>query len=267
MKLPYYTYGSFAICYEPNSERPGSAWMAYMNARVAGLFLLVLLEYPNGKGVVRAKSRGLDIGLHWSGVGAVPLISPRQDETSEPLLYAGWMAGHYQCKDAMRGRNDDRVTSGIRARGRDDLRHQPKKRGTSKDVLESLDQRVAGVETSMAELKNQVEGLEGLDSNFMSMRDDFRVALNTLSGELMFFEGLQADMALCKRSLVSGGGNTNHGLKIDVPKPSPFMGKQEARAVDDFLWEIEQYLKCVNVVDDASKIKMATRYLKDTAAL
>ncbi|GJW36793.1 hypothetical protein Tco_0059713 [Tanacetum coccineum] len=34
-------------CHEPNSEGSGSAWKAYMNARVAGLFLLVLLEYPN----------------------------------------------------------------------------------------------------------------------------------------------------------------------------------------------------------------------------
>nr|GEY33334.1 hypothetical protein [Tanacetum cinerariifolium] len=54
--------------------------------------------------------------LHWSGVGAAPLMSPRQDETSELLLYAGWMAGPYWCKDATRGRNDDPVTSGIRAR-------------------------------------------------------------------------------------------------------------------------------------------------------
>nr|GFD36377.1 putative retrotransposon Gag domain, aspartic peptidase domain protein [Tanacetum cinerariifolium] len=42
-------------------------------------------------------------------------------------------------------------------------------------------------------------------------------------------------------------------------KPSPFMKKREARAVDNFLWEMEQYLEDVNVVDDASKIKMATR--------
>ncbi|GKF42659.1 hypothetical protein Tco_0126001, partial [Tanacetum coccineum] len=67
--------------------------------------------------------------------------------------------------------------------GQDDLRQNPKKRGTSKDVVASLDQRVASVETSMAELKNQVEGLEGLDSDFTS-REDFRVALNTLSGDL-----------------------------------------------------------------------------------
>nr|GEW94044.1 putative retrotransposon Gag domain, nucleotide-binding alpha-beta plait domain protein [Tanacetum cinerariifolium] len=118
----------------------------------------------------------------------------------------------------------------------------------------------------MAELKNQVEGLEGLGSDFESMREDFRVAFNTLSGDLkreihdlrdsfmgeiakireefgeevstlhQTIEDLQADMTLCKRSLASGGGNANHGPKLDVPKPSPFVGKREARAVDDFLW-------------------------------
>ncbi|GJR59546.1 putative nucleotidyltransferase, ribonuclease H [Tanacetum coccineum] len=151
-------------------------------------------------------------------------------------------------------------------RGRDYVHQNPKKRGTSKEVVKSLDQRVTGVETSTTKLKNQVEGLEGLDSDFMSKREDFRVALNTLSGDLkreihdlrvlfigeitkiqeefgeevftlhQVIEDLQADMALCKRSLASGGGNTNHGPKIDVPKPSPF-------------------------------IKMATRYLKDTTTL
>nr|GEY40140.1 hypothetical protein CTI12_AA187700 [Tanacetum cinerariifolium] len=78
---------------------------------------------------------------------------------------------------------------------------------------------------------------------------------------------LQADVALCKRSLASGGGNTNHGPHLDVPKPSSFVGKREAKAVDDFLWEMEQYLEGVNMVDDASKIKMATLYLKDTPVL
>ncbi|GJW79944.1 putative nucleotidyltransferase, ribonuclease H [Tanacetum coccineum] len=145
------------------------------------------------------------------------------------------------------------------------------------DENRGRDDRVAGVETSMSDLKTQVEGLEGLDSDFTSMREDFRVALNALAGDLKHeihdlrdsfmceitkirekfgeevstlhqtIEDLQADVALCKRSLASGGNNTNHGPKIDVPKPSPFVGKREARAVDDFLWEMEQYLKGVNV--------------------
>ncbi|GJZ48130.1 hypothetical protein Tco_0601962 [Tanacetum coccineum] len=56
------------------------------------------------------------MALHWSGVGAAPLMIPRQDETSEPISYAGWMADPYRVEDAMRGRNDDLVTSGIRAK-------------------------------------------------------------------------------------------------------------------------------------------------------
>nr|GEU83034.1 putative ribonuclease H-like domain-containing protein [Tanacetum cinerariifolium] len=67
-------------------------------------------------GVVDLTQLRLDMTLHWLGVGAAPLMSPRQDETSEPLLYAGWMAGPYRCKDATRGRNDDPVTSGIKSR-------------------------------------------------------------------------------------------------------------------------------------------------------
>nr|GEW64816.1 hypothetical protein [Tanacetum cinerariifolium] len=77
------------LTFEEDIQRSDSAWKAYMNARVAGLFLLVLLEYPNGNGV---------------------------DETSEPLLYAGWMVGPYRCKDTTWGQNDDPMTSGIRAR-------------------------------------------------------------------------------------------------------------------------------------------------------
>ncbi|GJS67649.1 hypothetical protein Tco_0682213 [Tanacetum coccineum] len=50
----------------------------------------------NGKGVVRVTSRGLDMALHSSGVRTAPLMSPRQDETSEPLLYVGWMDGPYR---------------------------------------------------------------------------------------------------------------------------------------------------------------------------
>nr|GEY17469.1 reverse transcriptase [Tanacetum cinerariifolium] len=77
-------------------------------------------------------------------------------------------------------------------------------------------------------------------------RDDAQVS--TLHQTI---EDLQADVALCKRSLASGGGNANHGPKLDVSKPSPFVGKREARAVDDLLWEIEQYLKAV---DEAERL-------------
>nr|GEV09184.1 RNA-directed DNA polymerase, eukaryota [Tanacetum cinerariifolium] len=172
------------VGYWISGVRSGSAWKAYTNARVLGLFLLVLLEHLNGRnndsltsgiraksdresnGLIsmvddsrctldrkspeRSKSKSFEgsrssmrmtmhevvhelvmgechepnyegSGYAWKaylntrGVGAAPLMSPRQDETSEPLLYARWMAGPYRCKDVMRGQNNDSVTSGIRA--------------------------------------------------------------------------------------------------------------------------------------------------------
>ncbi|GJX55281.1 hypothetical protein Tco_0285178 [Tanacetum coccineum] len=72
-------------------------------------------KYPNDMDVVHAASKGLDLALHWWGVEAAPLMSPRQDDTSEPLLYAGWMVGPYRCKDATWGQNNDPVTSRIGA--------------------------------------------------------------------------------------------------------------------------------------------------------
>ncbi|GJX43660.1 putative retrotransposon gag domain, aspartic peptidase domain protein [Tanacetum coccineum] len=137
-----------------------------------------------------------------------------------------------------------------------------------------------------------------MGSDFAKLREDFKSALNILGGNMSReihdlrgmlmgettrmrgeveeewrslrreLEDLRADIALCKRFMASGGGLTsNITPKVEVPKPSPFMGKREARAVDDLLWEMEQYMKGVNIVDDAAKIKTATRYLKDTAAL
>nr|GEZ60029.1 hypothetical protein [Tanacetum cinerariifolium] len=118
-----------AYCHEPNSEGSGSAWKAYMNARVASLFLLISLEYPNGKGV---------------------------DKTSEPLLYAGWMAGPYRCKDATRGRNDDPVTSGCRSSMRMTMYevvhemvvgecHEPNSEGSGSAWKAYMNARVAGL--------------------------------------------------------------------------------------------------------------------------
>ncbi|GJY35233.1 putative retrotransposon gag domain, aspartic peptidase domain protein [Tanacetum coccineum] len=143
-------------------------------------------------------------------------------------------------------------------RGQDDVRQNPKKRGTSKDIVASLDQRAAGVETSMAELKNQVEGLEGLDSDFANsfmgeitkIREEFEKSRHTYQTieKLPSRRGaFICHVSRCKRSLASGGSNTNHGPKIDVPKPSPFVGKREAKAVDDFLWEMEQYLEDIGI--------------------
>ncbi|GKB34711.1 hypothetical protein Tco_0879653 [Tanacetum coccineum] len=78
-----------------------------------------------------------------------------EDPCRDKSVTSGIRASRFE---AMANENEKIGASGSAVvdenQGRDDVCQNPKKRGTSRDVMESLDQRVAGVETSMAELKN-----------------------------------------------------------------------------------------------------------------
>nr|GEU97808.1 retrovirus-related Pol polyprotein from transposon TNT 1-94 [Tanacetum cinerariifolium] len=71
-------------CHELNSEGSGSAWKAYVNARVAGLFLLVLLEYPNGHNRRRSKQRIEEFNLELFP----PIVTMADQRTMAQLLQA-----------------------------------------------------------------------------------------------------------------------------------------------------------------------------------
>nr|GEW93815.1 hypothetical protein [Tanacetum cinerariifolium] len=82
--------------------------------------------------------------------------------------------------------------------------------------------------------------MEGLESDFVDLREDFKSALNVLGRnvghDIHDLRDLRVGVSLCKRFMASGGGYTSTiAPKVDVPKPSTFMGKQEAWTVDDFL--------------------------------
>ncbi|KAJ0577289.1 hypothetical protein HanPSC8_Chr05g0210381 [Helianthus annuus] len=194
------------------------------------------------------------------------------------------------------------TAGGEETRGRDDTRKGGRKnRDMSKDLVASLDKRVEDVETSIAEFKTQVEefkaevdifqtntneSLEQIGSELGELRDDIKLAMQVMQAELkeMFmkelgqvqsnieskfaekFKELQMELNICKQALANRG-DTIITSKTEVPKPSPFVGKREARAVDDFIWEIEQYFEAIDIVDDGKKIKTVTLYLKETAAL
>nr|GEV17345.1 hypothetical protein [Tanacetum cinerariifolium] len=76
--------------------------------------------------------------------------------------------------------------------GRYDKRQDPKKTGSSKDVVASLDKRVTGVETTMTELKTQVEGLKDQEVTGEELEEEIFMTYQSI-------KDLQADVALCKR--------------------------------------------------------------------
>ena len=80
-------------------------------------------------------------------------------------------------------------------------------------------------------------------------------------------EEVRTDMSVCKRAVANGVGISTPTPRVEVPNPTIFDGRREARVIDDFLWEVTRYLEAMGIKDDTTKIHTTTMYLKDTAAL
>lgn len=90
-----------------------------------------------------------------------------------------------------------------------------------------------------------------------------------LSGSIKArFEALDGEMALVKRATTNTIG-TSEGVavqKIKVPEPKPFQGTRNAKELENFLWDMEQYFKTVHIVDE-ERVPMTTMYLMGDAKL
>ena len=51
---------------------------------------------------------------------------------------------------------------------------------------------------------------------------------------------------------------------MEVPKPQGFSGKQNAKELDNFLWNMERYFEAIALTDEAAKVRTATLYLTDS---
>ena len=55
--------------------------------------------------------------------------------------------------------------------------------------------------------------------------------------------------------------------RVEVPKPQGFSGKQNAKELDNFLCNMEQYFEAIALIDEVAKVRTATLYLTDTTTL
>ncbi|GJR89825.1 putative nucleotidyltransferase, ribonuclease H, partial [Tanacetum coccineum] len=154
---------------------------------------------------------------------------------------------------------DKFMTSGIRASRFEEMANE----GEIMWCIEIQGSKLSQEDGGCQDIHVGVEGasreshkhLEELGFEFAKLREVFKIALNVLGGnlgreihDLRELKDLRVNVSLCKRYMASGGGNTSKiPPKVEVPKPSPFVGKRKASSVDDFLWEMEQYLEGVNV--------------------
>ncbi|KAL0462760.1 UNVERIFIED_CONTAM: hypothetical protein Slati_0163600 [Sesamum latifolium] len=59
----------------------------------------------------------------------------------------------------------------------------------------------------------------------------------------------------------------NAGARLRIPEPKAYGGARDAKEVDNFLFDMEQYFLAANVEDEARKVSTATMYLTGDAKL
>uniref|UniRef100_A0A5K0XIJ6 Retrotransposon gag domain-containing protein n=1 Tax=Nymphaea colorata TaxID=210225 RepID=A0A5K0XIJ6_9MAGN len=136
------------------------------------------------------------------------------------------------------------------------------------NLEETVKQLVADVATHEEALGFAAETFEGFKEEMKLMREQMTesVAMNrslsylvkTLQDEVA---GLQASNQRLLRTN-SASSSQEMTSRIDVQRPVKYSGSRDARAIDNFLFQVDYYLDLQNVVEEDLKIKTATLLLK-----
>ncbi|KAK2996795.1 hypothetical protein RJ639_026183 [Escallonia herrerae] len=82
------------------------------------------------------------------------------------------------------------------------------------------------------------------------------------------FQELQHRVELLSRAVVNTPvGGAEHASRPRVPEPKSYGGARDAKEVENFLFDIEQYFRVIRVDSEATKVSMATVYLVGDAKL
>ncbi|KAK3041284.1 hypothetical protein RJ639_001386 [Escallonia herrerae] len=82
------------------------------------------------------------------------------------------------------------------------------------------------------------------------------------------FQELQDRVELLSRAVVNTpAGGAEHASRPRVPEPKSYGGARDAKEVENFLFDIEQYFRAIRVDSEATKVSMATMYLVGDAKL
>ncbi|TYJ95701.1 uncharacterized protein E5676_scaffold726G00310 [Cucumis melo var. makuwa] len=98
------------------------------------------------------------------------------------------------------------------------------------------------------------------------MSEDFRATLDVVRNEIA---DVNTRLSLTMRAMANQVpvGGAVPVTKVKVPKPKPFYGVRDAKALENFTFDLEQYFKVTNTVTEEAKVTLATMYLCEDAKL
>ncbi|KAG8379069.1 hypothetical protein BUALT_Bualt07G0049900 [Buddleja alternifolia] len=150
----------------------------------------------------------------------------------------------------------------------------PAKRST-KGRLDDLDQETARLTHITETLEEKVEILEtdvsDLQGQLAESRDVCRTLSKTLRANDMTAVRCQMEEMTIQIGLLQRAVNTpvvvDPAPRLRIPEPRAYEGARDAKEVENFLFDMEQYFIAANIVDEPRKVSTATMYLMGDAKL
>ncbi|KAA0059254.1 uncharacterized protein E5676_scaffold84663G00030 [Cucumis melo var. makuwa] len=119
-----------------------------------------------------------------------------------------------------------------------------------------MKERVSELDRSQKKLLEMING----------MSEDFRVTLNVVRNEIV---DVNARLNLTIQAMVNQApaGGAISVSRVKIPEPKPFCGARDAKALENYIFDLEQYFKATNTVTEEAKVSLAMMHLSEDVKL
>ncbi|TYK23114.1 uncharacterized protein E5676_scaffold142G001050 [Cucumis melo var. makuwa] len=141
------------------------------------------------------------------------------------------------------------------------------------EIFEKTDMIDARGDSSSGFAARMEERVTKLDSSqktllemINDMSQDFRVTLDVVRNEITDVNArLNLKMRAMANQALAGGAISVSKVKITEPKP--FCGARDAKALENYIFDLEEYFKATNTVTEEAKVTLALMHLSEDAKL
>ncbi|KAA0033331.1 uncharacterized protein E6C27_scaffold845G001500 [Cucumis melo var. makuwa] len=130
-----------------------------------------------------------------------------------------------------------------------------------------LEDSSSGFAAHMEERVNELDSSQKtLLEMINDMSEDFRATLDVVRNEIA---DVNTRLSLTMRAMANQVpvGGAVPVTKVKIPEPKPFCGVRDAKALENFTFDLEQYFKATNTVTEEAKVTLAAMYLCEDAKL
>ncbi|KAA0045293.1 uncharacterized protein E6C27_scaffold316G00510 [Cucumis melo var. makuwa] len=123
---------------------------------------------------------------------------------------------------------------------------------------------------SVAHIEERVQELDSSQKTLLEMinvmSEDFRATLDVVRNEIA---DVNARLSLTMRAMANQTptGEAIPVSRVKILKPKPFCGARDAKALENYIFDLEQYFRTTNTVTEEAKVTLATMHLSEDAKL